>query len=211
MNDIVVPNQRPEAPAALERAQALVIFTNEEFVEADQFQSVLQALEKTIVSDFERPKKMAWDTHKAVVAQESAHLKPVQEARRILKLKMSAYQDDQERLRRQIEAEEQAKKQKEAEDLALAEAAALEKSGDKETAEQIISQPVIAPPVIVPKLTPKTMTMIRKIKKFRVVDPSKTKREFLCLDSVKIGQIVRASGKDAEHIVGGIQVYEEAA
>lgn len=49
----------------------------------------------------------------------------------------------------------------------------------------------------------------RKDWKYRVTDPAKVDRRFLMLDEVKIGKQVRALGKEAEELVGGIVVYED--
>jgi hypothetical protein len=49
----------------------------------------------------------------------------------------------------------------------------------------------------------------RKNWKYRVTDPAKVDRRFLMLDDVKIGKQVRALGKEAEELVGGIVVEED--
>ena len=212
MNEIAtLPEQRPEAPAALEKARAIVISTVEDYKIADLEQMGLQKLEKAIVDDFRDPKKKASEAHKAICAQEAKHLESVQEARKLYKQKMSSWQDAQEILRLEEERKLREQARRLEEDRQIAEAELAENAGDKESAQAILEQPVVTPPVVLPKAVPKSATLIRKIKKYRVTDPSKVKREFLILDESKIGQIVRSMGKPAEGIVGGIEVYEVAA
>lgn len=218
MNEIAtLPEQRPEAPAALEKARSVVIVTVDDYKAADLEQMGLQKLEKLIVDDFKPSRDAATKAFNAAKAsttaireQEAKHLEPVQEARRVLKSKMSNWQDEQELLRREEERKLREQARKLEEDRQIAEAELAEKAGDKETAQAILEQPVVTPPVVLPRAVPKSATLIRKIKKYRVLDPSKVKRDFLILDEVKIGQVVRSMGQAAEALVGGIQVYEEA-
>lgn len=206
MNEIA---ERPEANISLENARALVVSSNEDFRAADEFQITLQKLEKAIVSDFENPKQKAAEAHRAICAQEKRHLAPVQEARKILKQKMSSWADEQERLRREEEARLQEQARKQEEDRKLAQAALAEKAGDREEAEAIINEPVQAPLIMLPKTTPKTQTIVRKVFDFQLVDEKSVKRDYLQHDAVKIGKLVRSVGMAAEEIVGGIRVFQK--
>jgi hypothetical protein len=44
---------------------------------------------------------------------------------------------------------------------------------------------------------------------FKVTSEAQVNRQFLCLDLKKIGSTVRAMGKDAENLIGGIEVLRE--
>lgn len=204
-----MPAVRPEANTALKVARAFVVDSNEKYLAADANQFALQSLEKLIVGDFAGPKQKAAEAHKAICYQEKGHLAPVQEARRLYKGKMYDWQQTQERLRQEKERELQEKSRKLAEEHALAEAEMAEAAGDKSAADAIISAPMEVPTVIVAKAVPKTATVLRKIHKWRVKDSMKINRAFLTTDEPKIGQVVRSMGKDAEAIVGGIEVFQQ--
>ena len=49
----------------------------------------------------------------------------------------------------------------------------------------------------------------REIWRWKVVDAAKVKPKFLIPDEKEIGRIVKSAGKDAETVVGGIEVYKE--
>ena len=74
-------------------------------------------------------------------------------------------------------------------------AAALEaeKSGDKETAEAILQSPVEVAPVIIPKSVPKVQTSIRTIWAYELVPGKVVPPMYTTPDTVKIGQVNRAT------------------
>ena len=88
-----------------------------------------------MVTDFFKPMKdSAYQAHKAVCDREKTMLKPLQEAEKILKKSMSAYYQEQERKRRELE--EKMRREAEAErERKLNEAAALEEAGKADEAE----------------------------------------------------------------------------
>lgn len=63
------------------------------------------------------------------------------------------------------------------------------------------------PVVVIPKSTPTEKR--RVVRKFRIVNPGLIRADYRMPDEVKIGQVVRAVGKPAEQLVGGIYVWEE--
>jgi hypothetical protein len=72
--------------------------------------------------------------------------------------------------------------------------------------EQAVAAP--APVVVIPKTIPKQEGIsTRKTWKFRIVDTAKIPREYMTVDEVKIGQIVRAM-KELSNIPG-VEVYAE--
>lgn len=205
---IELPRQRPEALSLADEAKALVITTTEELVRADQVSVALLEMDKLIVKDFERPKKLANELHKSICAQENGHRAPVLEARKVLVSKIKAENDRREALRLEEERNLQEQARKLAEEAQLSEAAAAEQAGDTEAAEEIIQAPVMVTRVSVPSYTPKLATRTAKVKKFRVLDAQAVKPQFMIPDLVTIGAKVRSMGKAAEAVVGGIEVYE---
>ena len=208
-NEIAVEEVANKATAMLGEANAFSIVDNQSYTNADQRCVALMALKKEIVSTFELPKKRAVEAHKAILAAESMHLEPVEQARVIYKSKMSVWAQEQELARQAEEKRLQDQARRLEEDRRLAEASLAEQAGDKAEAQAVLDLPIEVPTIVLPKAMPKTATVIRKIKKFRVKDILEVKPVYLMPNEVLIGQIVRAHGKAAEMIVGGIEVYEE--
>lgn len=97
--------------------------------------------------------------HKAVCDREKAMLKPLQEAERILKGSIAAYQKEQERKKRELE--ERMRLEAEAErDKKLSEAAAAEEAGNLAEAEMALAEAqmveTVAASTTVVMNTPKT-------------------------------------------------------
>lgn len=211
MNDkplIETPKQRPEALSLVDEAKAIVIACTDDLVRADRVSVALLEMDKLIVKDFEGPKAMAHDLHKAICAQEKGHRDPVLEARKVLVAKIKAENDRLEKLRQDEERRLQDLARKAAEDAKLDDAAAAEDSGDVEAAEEIIQAPTVVTRVSVPSYAPKLSTRVAKVKKWRLVNRAKIKPDYLVPNEAAIGALVRSSGKAAEAIVGGIEVYE---
>jgi hypothetical protein len=78
----------------------------------------------------------------------------------------------------------------------------------KQEAERIL-EPVSVAPVVLPKATPKLNggPVFRPAWKFKIIDAGKIPREYMFLDEVKIGQIVRAMKGQTN--IPGVTAYEE--
>lgn len=131
-------------------AQALAITDQRSFEAAAEFVKGLVTLRNEIIEDFADSKKKAWDAHRAICAQEAKHLAPVADAERIVKSKLSAWQ--QEQLRIQAEAAHQARIEanRRAEEERLAAAVEAEEQG----ASEVEVQAVLEMPVVVPLVRP---------------------------------------------------------
>ena len=223
MNQIEIPQQRPEAAQALAVVEKWEVKSVEQRTGLDSYLVGLSGLENMIVSDFEKSRKAATAAFNAakaataaVKAQEEGHLKPVQDARRIGKQKLFAFDEEQERIRRAKEAELQTQANKLAEEQQLVEAELAEASGDAAAAQEIINQPVQAVVVSLPKIGPKLQTAIQKRPFFTITDPAKVNRGYLVPDQVLIGQVVRSRAKDpasaraVEEMIGGVSISFKA-
>ncbi|MDE2020325.1 MAG: hypothetical protein KGJ13_08325 [Patescibacteria group bacterium] len=192
-----------------ESAKALLIASNDDYVAADRLCVSLREIETDIIETFKDAKQKAFEAHRAVTAAEKKHLEPVQDARKLLKIKMGSWQEKQETERRRKEAELREEERRRAEEEALAKAVKAEESGNAEEADAIIAEPLNVAPVIVRKETPKADTAIRKAWKFRVKDINIVPRKYLAVDEKSVGQVVRAL-KDKSDIPG-IEVYWDYA
>lgn len=218
MNDIAVPQQRPEATTALKKVKSWKVVTIQDRSELDAYLVGLSKLEKLIVSDFEEPRKKATEAFNAakaatsaLKAQEERHLQPIQEARRAGKQLIASFDQEQDRLRLAAEAEINEKKRKLDEERKQSEALLAEQAGDTAEADRILNRKDSTPPITLARTTPKTATVIRKVNKYRILDAQKLKREYLLPDTSLIGQLVRSKGQAAEALVGegAIEVYQE--
>ena len=140
-------------------------------------------------------------THKAwkeVCDQENGYLNPLKQAESFLKNKMSVYQTEQDRIRREEEKrlQEEARKKEETRRKEQ-----VEKTGDK----SILEKPIIVAQVKVQAPErPKGTSFIEKWN-FKIVDPDKIPKEFLVIDEKSIASIVRV--KKGNTNIPGVEVY----
>lgn len=210
MHEIALPDTKAsdeKALSAVDKARQLSILTPTDYTVADTFCVGLKELEKEIVGTFKDPKEKAWAAHKSIVAAEAKHLEPIQEARRLIKQKMSAWQELEDQKRREEEARLQAEANKRAEEEALKAADEAQKAGDTATAEAILSAPVEAPPVVLPKSTPQAKTVIRTTWSYRIVNANLLPREYLIPDTVKLGGMARATKGSVK--VPGVEFFQQ--
>jgi hypothetical protein len=196
----------------LEQAQTLTIVDADDYTASGSLLQQIAEWQKQVNDFFETPVKAANTLHKWLTGQRRNALLPFEQAENLLKARRMEFRriQDEEDRKRQEEARALAKKQED--DEALRQAAELERMGETEAAQTIFERQVDAPPppVILPSSIPKqTGISTRKIFRYRVKDLDKVKREFMIQDDEKIGPIVKKLGRDAEGIIGGIEVYEE--
>jgi hypothetical protein len=136
---------------------------------------------------------------------------PLEKARGIVKSKMIAYRQEQDRLA--AEAAERARK--EAEEHTLQIVLALEAEGKTAQAEAVLEQAVDLPPPPPPPPVPAgpvrsdigAVSSIVDDWQYRVLDEFKVPREFLCLDDRKIRAAIK--GKDGLRNIAGLEVINQ--
>lgn len=211
MSDSRVPETDAMQKQSVElvvRANAVLVTTDEEYEAAGRELFAVASLRKAITEAFAAPKKAAHDAHKKIVALEASLLDGPSSAERILKAKMLEFKRAEELRRQQAAAKVSAQMRKDEEDRRIAQAEAVHASGNAAVAEQILDAPITVPTVSVqgPKAAGVSS---RKVWKYRVTDANAVKREFLDLVKSRVDAAVKSLGKDAEKIVGGIEVYED--
>jgi hypothetical protein len=132
---------------------------------------------------------------------------PLDEAEVTLRRKTAIYDEQMEKERRRLEAEEAVKAQKAEEDRRLAEAEALESSGQKDAATEVLNTPVIVPRPVVQNHQRAEGLSTRTVWKYEITNPNLIPREYLKVDDVKIGQVVRASSGSIA--IPGVKVWSE--
>jgi hypothetical protein len=215
-SDITIPEsqQLQNSVASITRlAESFaVITTNEHMLQATEILKGLAAVKRNIEETMEPHVASAHKTWKGLTALRARFLEPVEQKIAVLKSGIGRFQQEQERLRRAEEERLAAEARRAQEEEAQAEAARLEAEGNHAEAEAVIEEAIAAPApvVIAPSTVPKVEGIVsRGTWKFRIKNPSQIKREYLKPDEVKIGQVVRAMKKQAEEMIGGVEVWEE--
>lgn len=206
-NELLLPDTNQEGLDAVSRAQAITITCRDAYVAADAFCAGLKDLEKKVDAAYDSHISDAFKSHRSLVAKKNSFAQPILDARRIIKSKLVAWQEIEEQQRREQEAIYQAEAKKRAEDEAMARAQEAQAAGQHEHAEAIINTPVEVPVIVMPKDLPKTSTTIQTRWDYRVHDLALVPREFLMLDTVKVGQVVRAMKGDTN--IAGIEAYSK--
>jgi hypothetical protein len=191
-----------------EQAKQITIKTMADYTRASDIIMNIKAIRKKITETF-KPIKQKMDAAKQeVLDQEKAADKPLKEAEAWLSPQIIEWNREQERIRHEEEDRLRKIAEDEEKERRLKEAVFAEQSGNQEEAEAIINEPAYVPPVVVPKAVPKVAGMsIRDNWKFKITNEKLIPREYLKVDEVKIGQVVRAL-KSATNIPG-IEVYNE--
>lgn len=212
-NAIVVPNLEAIATRGgdLEaRVAALAIVDDASLIAAGELLKAIKEARKAIEADFAESKKAANALHKAITAQENKYDAPWATADGKVRAAISKYTDEQAAIRRKEEARlaEEARKRREEE--ALQSAIKLEAEGKAEQAAAVLDKPIVAAPVALAKPVNAAGVTMVTVKRFRVLDVTKAKPEFLVLNEKAVAELVKAVGKRAEEIVGVgcIEFYE---
>lgn len=145
---------RQEITTADERVNAIVVNSNESYQAAGAVVIELDTLAKRITDYWDEPIRKAHEAHKALTAKRGEMLKPVEDRKKILRGKISAYLTEQERIRREEQRKlDEERRAKEAAERAKLEARAAkaEEKGKAEKAEALREQAeqVYVPPAVV--------------------------------------------------------------
>ena len=155
MNDLIeVSGIKKEIAVSVAFAEALVIASDDDCLSAIGYEKRLSALLKQIDEIYDKNIKNAHATWKGLIADKQSYYDPVESLKRYIKAKRIAYNDEQERIRKEQEIKLQAEARRIAEEQALAAAIAAEAEGQTEEAEAIINEPIHAPVVTLQKTTP---------------------------------------------------------
>lgn len=190
----------------LER-NSLEITTDADLATAENWLKDCYAREKTIDAHFDDDISRAHQLHKSLVAKKKNYLEPVLSLANKLKASIGSWLKKKEAERQAvIRAQEEAARKAE-EDRRLAAAQEMQDQGEADVAEEILEAP-IAPVIQAPPPAPKAASVtLKKTYRFEIVDPLKIPREYLCVDEVKIGRMVRASSGTL--VIPGVRIIEE--
>lgn len=171
---IALPEKNQNALNAVEKANSIVIATNEDYSVADSFCAGLKALEKEVDLAYDEHIQDALKAHRSLVAKKKTYAEPIDEARRIVKGKMITWADEQERIRHNEEERQRAEAKRQADEKAQAEALALENKGDHAAAAAVVQEAANSPaPLLkVKSSVPKASTVFSTRWTATVTDPN---------------------------------------
>ncbi len=148
---IEVANQAADEALTLpDQARALKVEDSDTLAKANNLFLCCHQLEKKIATTFDPICKAANAAHKAATQAKADALKPVTEAKGIIKREMEGYNAVQEDIRRERERQAQEEERKKAETRQVERAAALEQQGHAALAEQVLTAPIQVPQVSLP-------------------------------------------------------------
>ena len=191
-----------EVTSLATQARQFAIANAEDYSAAGNLWATLKDMRAKVAEAFDDIISKAHAAHKAAVAQKKKHDDPLEQGQKAIKQRMIGWDQEQERLRKLEQARIDAENKRKAEEDALELAAELEKAGEVHAAAEVLEAPLQVQQAIIPKSVPKVEGFsYRSNWVFDVLDVNAVPREYLCLDLVKIGQIVRAM-KGATNIPG---------
>jgi len=191
-------------------AASIIVTSNEVYSQAGEMLITVKKVKKTIEEYFKPLKTAAYTSWKQICTRENEELEKLTPAINHLNKQMTAWNIEQEKIRKAEEERLRQEAFKAEEERRLVEALQAEKEGNKEEAIAIIEEPVFVPPVIVekkvPKITGQTLTTTWK---WRIKNEKLIPREYLMTDDVMINATVRAQGNKTN--IPGIEVYPVSA
>lgn len=188
---------------------ALKVIDAGTYKQAGEFVSLRKALKVKIKADLDPICEAANLAHKSATSYRKEQLDKLIPGDNYLNKQMTAWNIEQERLRKEEEDRLRRIAEAKAEEEQLQAAAEAEASGNTEEAEEIINEPIyVAPPVVeksVPKVDGQAMTITWK---WRLKNEAMIPRQYMKIDEVAINAAVR-SLKDKTQIPG-IEIYPES-
>lgn len=139
-----------------EKAKALAsaIVDDESNKAAGAFLTTIKGFRKMIDEHYRDDIKKAHELHKSLTTKLREADAPLEEAERIIKRAIGAFQAAQERIRIEEESRRTAAAQRLAEESQIAMAEDAANVGDHDRADAILNQPILVPPPIIPKVKP---------------------------------------------------------
>ena len=188
------------------RATAMCITTQDQYVDVVNFVKDIKKLTKEIGETFEPIVKKAHAAWKEATQQMAKFLLPVETAEKILKQKMSTWTAAQEALRRAEENRIREAAQKAAEKEREKLAKKLDRKGDIEAAEEARAEEIYVPPVKIDAPVTEGVSYTERWK-FDVISVDDVPREYMMVDTVKLGQVVRAMKGNVT--IPGVKIWVE--
>jgi len=194
----------------IDRNADITVFDQESLTVANGTLLDIKRLRAKFDDEFDLGIKQAFAHHRTLVAQKRKWTDPLDEAERILKPKIAAYLDEQDRIRLEAERAAQLAKEaaaKEAEDAADV-AHELIQNGELDEAKAIVDMAaenidkLKAETPIVPARAVAEGATLKTIWDFEIIDENLVPRKFLKVDEVKLRRYIQNMKEQAGEIPG---------
>jgi predicted nucleic acid-binding protein len=182
-----------EEQSALQQAAGLDVIDQETYNQAAELTKAVKSLLKEVDSEFNEPVNQAHKLHKTLLAKKAKYADPLKKLEKDLKSKMTRWYVAEEQRRREEERKAQEEQERQAEEL--------RKLGIDDAADEVQSSPTEVAEI------DKFGISYQTYYSFEITDPALIPREYLTVDTVKIGQVVRALKDQAN--IPGVKVVEE--
>jgi hypothetical protein len=183
-------------------ATSIIVKDNDSYAYAGDMLVTIKKVKKNIEEYFRPLKAAAHAAWKQICNRENEEIEKLTPALKHLDMQMTAYNIEQEKIRKAEEERLRREAEKAEQEARLQAAIEAEKAGQKEEAEAILEEPVFVPPPIVDKTVPKQAGLAMTTNwEAKIIDEHLIPRQYLMPDMVKINQVVRAL-KDKTNIPG---------
>lgn len=197
-----------QSHAIVTQATAIAITCNDDLETAATFLRSVKTMQKRVEDTFDGPIKAAHAAHKAMLDAKKQFSEPLERAERAVKVKISTYQTEQERLRREEELRLQAEARRVEEERRLAQAVELEAAGQSVAAAAVLEAPAPIAVPVVPRQVPKIAGVSsRKLWKYRIVNPALIPREWMTPNDKAIADYARRMQASAS--IPGVEFYPD--
>lgn len=208
---LVVNNEKEEiqneAITIVDKVKSLNILNKIDYDRADDFKIYIKKMESKIDETFDPIITKAHAAHKEALGQKKKILEPFIEAKSILTPKMTAFLIEEEN-KRKIEEERIRKElEKQAEEERINLAAEIENSGDKELAQEVLTQETHVPPVIIHNEYQQKNVKLKSVWKWEITDFSQLPDEYKIPDEKKLNGMVKLFSNNTN--IPGVRIYEE--
>ncbi len=160
-----------QALVEVNKAKDIIIITTEDYSFAGLIYKEIKGWIKRLDDEEKKITKPLLEGIEAARALFRGPKQKANDVKNILNTRMVRWAEDQERIRREAERKLQEEAKRRAEEEALAQALEAEAAGEKEEAEQILSEPVYVPQVKVMSEVPRSKkTQIRQTWSCEIID-----------------------------------------
>lgn len=218
----VVPNQEEIQNESTQypmkaRDLALSVKDDEGYRAAGEFLIAIKGFRKKVDDAFAPAVQKAHEAHKAIKALQNQAAAPLDEAERIIKPALAAYDQEQDRIRREEQDRLAAEQKKRDDDARIAEAAKVAENGDLDGANAILEAPPA--PIVAPPPPPKAAVAgisYRETWKAEVTDmrsliaavaSGKASTTLLAINGPALNSMVRALRSELK--IPGVRVWSE--
>ena len=191
----------------LSLATALTITDAKSYEFACELAKGVSALRTSIVDEFAEEKDRRYKAHRAVCDLEKRYLDGLVEPDKMLRAKITAYNEEQDKLQREQERIARDKAEKEAEERRLQEAIRAEEQGRPDVAQKILETPAAPVAITLPRTeTPKVNGLALVTNwYFKIEDRALIPDEYWILDETKISKVVKALKENTR--IPGVTVF----